>query len=273
MRNFLIIILASFSLSSFAQFDYPIIELEPTELIATYSLKWQEDSLNSDFIRQEDMLLFIGQNTSKFTSENFHKYDTIMRKVSSWDEFEVLHYDKSNPLPHFAIFYQIFKNYPKGNLMCLEHTLDGTFKYEESLELFNWQLTGDTATIAGYKAQKAICNFSGRDWIAWFSPELPFNDGPYKFNGLPGLILKISDTQNHYVFDFISIEKPTEKLMIDFKKKDFIKTTKEKFFRSKDYFREDIVNRVKEKGASSKSQQKAARNMAKRNNPIELKRK
>jgi len=273
MRFILGIILVSISLSSFAQFDYPIIEIEATELIVTYSLKWQEDSLNSDFIRQENTLLFIGQNTSKFTSNNSYKFDTIMRKVSNWDEFDVLNSDRNNPLPMSAIFYSIFKTPSNGKLMCLEHTLDGMFRYEESLDLFNWQLTSDTATIAGYKAQKAITNFGGRKWVAWFSPELPINDGPYKFNGLPGLILKISDTQNHYVFDFISIEKPTEKLMIDYIKKDFIKTTKQKFFRSKDYFREDIINRVQEKGASSDAQQRAARNAKKRNNPLELKRK
>ncbi len=274
MRNFFFLLALSFPISIFAQqSNYPITELEPAELIVTYSLKFQQDSTNPNFIRQEDMLLFVGQNISKFTSNNAYTSDTITRKVSSRAEYQKLLSDLNNPLPHSAFFYQIFKKYQKEKLMCLEHTLDGTFKYEEKLNLFNWQLTGDTATISGYKAQKALCSFSGRDWIAWFSPELPFNDGPYKFNGLPGLILKISDTQNHYVFDFISIEKPTEQLMIDFKKKDFIESTKQVLFRAKDAFRADIINRAKAAGLPSKAQQNAARNMAGRNNPIELKRK
>jgi len=272
MRFILGIILVSISLSSFAQFDYPIIEIEHTKLIATYSLKWQEDSLNSDFIRQEDMLLFIGDNISKFTSIDSYCFDTITRKVKSWDEFSMLTSDRNNPLPHSAISYQIFKNYPIGNLMCLEHTLDGTFKYKENIEIFNWELAGDTATICGYKVQKATTDFGGRKWIAWFSPELPINDGPYKFNGLPGLIVKIFDTHKHYEFELVSIEKPRQKLMIDYLKKDFIETTKQGFFSAKDAFRDDIIYRAKAAGLPSKSQQRAARNMKKRNNPLELKR-
>lgn len=273
MRFILSIILVSCSLFALSQFDYPIIEIEEAQLLATYSLKWQEDSLDSNFIRQEDMLLFIGKNTSKFTSNDNYRLDTITRKIKSWNEFKVIAYDRTNPLPHSAIRYRIFKNYPLGKLTCLDHTLDGTFKYEEALDFFNWQLTGDTATISGYNAQKALCSFGGREWIAWFSPELPFNDGPFKFNGLPGLIVKIFDTQMHYEFELVSIEKPFKKLMIDYVKKDFIEATKQEFFRAKDASRVDIINRAKAAGLPSESQQRAARNMKKRNNPLELKRK
>jgi len=55
-----------FSLPASAQlrFDYPITELEPTELIFTYLLKYQQDSLNPDFIRQDNMLLFLGKTSA-----------------------------------------------------------------------------------------------------------------------------------------------------------------------------------------------------------------
>lgn len=33
--------------------------------------------------------------------------------------------------------------------------------------------------------QKATCDFAGRKWIAWFTTEIPIQDGPYKFYGLP----------------------------------------------------------------------------------------
>ena len=45
---------------------------------------------------------------------------------------------------------------------------------------------------------KAVTEFAGRKWTAWFTEELPFQDGPYKFRGLPGLIVKLEDaTQSH----------------------------------------------------------------------------
>ena len=47
--------------------------------------------------------------------------------------------------------------------------------------MFEWTIAGDTASISGYNVQKATTHFGGRDWIAWFTPEIPYRDGPYKF--------------------------------------------------------------------------------------------
>ena len=270
MRNFFFILALLFPIITFSQ-QSNIEEIEPTNFLVTYSLLWQQDSTDANFIRQEDMLLFVGKSTSKFTGLNTFRYDTIMRQVSSREEIQSLLSDMKNPLPHSAFRYQFFKQYHKEKILCIEHTLDGTFRYEEKLSLFNWQLTGDIATIAGYKAQKATTDFGGRSWVAWFSADLPFNDGPYKFNGLPGLIVKVHDTRNHYVFELISVEKPAKELMIDYKIKDFIDTSKGKFFEAKERVRTNIINIAKKAGASHESQQRAAQNMAKRNNPIELK--
>ncbi len=275
MRNLFIILTLTTSLPVFTQslFDHPIKILEPVDLIATYSLKYQLDSLDSNFIRQEDMLLFLGQNTSKFLGNDLYVFDTIMKRVSSTAELQALLSDKNNPLPLSGFNYKIFKIYPKTKLTYLDYLIGNSFKYEETLNLFNWQLTEDTATIAGYKTQKATTDFGGRSWIAWFSPELPFNDGPYKFNGLPGLIVKIFDTRMHYVFEMVSIEKPRQKLMIDYKEKDFIEVNKQEFFKAEDAFYRNLINRMKDAGLPSESQQKVARRMSERNNLIELKRK
>lgn len=49
--------------------------------------------------------------------------------------------------------------------------------------------------------------FAGREWTAWFTSEISIPDGPYKFYGLPGLILKISDKTNTHSFEMISVQK------------------------------------------------------------------
>lgn len=139
--------------------------------------------------------------------------------------------------------------------------------------MFHWKLTNDTSTILGYQAQKATCDFGGRSWVAWFSSEIPFNDGPYKFNGLPGLIMKVYDTRYHYVFEIVSIEKPEKELMIEFVEKEYLEISKLGFFKAEDGFRNDIISRAKEAGLSNEIQQSVARRMEERNNPIELQRK
>ncbi len=47
--------------------------------------------------------------------------------------------------------------------------------------------------VQNYTLQKATTGFGGRNWTAWFCKDIPFNEGPFKFRGLPGLIFEIQD--------------------------------------------------------------------------------
>lgn len=273
MKNiFILLFVMVCSILSFSQgFNQNYITLEHAKIIATYSIQSQPDSTNPSDIRNGKMLLFIGDNISEFLSRALFINDTITRKFTSFEQLQSYLKDPTRPFP--ATLYRIYKNYPKGKLTFTEHIPSDTYKFEEDLNLFNWNLTKDTSTICGYKAQQATCEFGGRSWIAWFAPEIPYTDGPYKFNGLPGLIVKVHDTRNHYNFELTSINKIVPSVMIDIQDKEYIITTKQGFFRAQDSFRDDIVNRAKEAGMDNNSQQTAAKNMAMRNNPIELIRK
>ena len=79
-------------------------------------------------------------------------------------------------------------------------------KYTEAVPKQEWKLTNETQTIIEYKCQKATCRFRGRDFIAWFAPSIPVKRGPWKFGGLPGLILKVQDKDGLYTFEAIGIE-------------------------------------------------------------------
>ena len=73
--------------------------------------------------------------------------------------------------------------------------------------------------IGTYNTQKATTEFGGRKWNAWFTTDLPFQDGPYKFNGLPGLIVKIEDDGGNY-----SWELKGNKKVADFQELSYIET-------------------------------------------------
>jgi len=274
MRTFLFLFALSLNLFVSAQlrFDYPIKELDKVEFLVTYSLNFCEDSLKPDVIRKQDMLLFIGKSIRYFTSHNMYVADTMMKQVKNVEQFQAILSNPNRAIPLVRFRYKIYKNFPNEKLSFIEHIPSNTFKYEENLNIFQWKLTNDTCTILGYNTQKATCDFGGRSWVAWFTSEIPYSDGPYKFNGLPGLIMKVYDTRNHYVFEIMSIEKPEKELMIEFVEKEFLETTKQGFFKAEDGFRDDIINRAKEAGMTSGSQQTAARNLSKQNNAIELNR-
>lgn len=80
-------------------------------------------------------------------------------------------------------------------------------RYSEPIEVINWQISPDADSILSFSCQKATCQFRGRSYTAWFTMEIPLSYGPYKFWGLPGLILKIGDNDNQYSWICTRIEK------------------------------------------------------------------
>ncbi len=270
MRKILIV-LFFYSFSAFSQniTGVKFKDIEPAEFIASYSLKYKLDSLNLDDVRNQKMWLFIGKNMSHFVSKSHYLDVQDMSKIKTRAELDLFTTNRGSY--ELRSLYNIYKNYPKGEITFTEITVNGTFKYEESLDAFNWQLNQDTATIAGYLSQKATCDYGGRSWIAWFSTEIPFNDGPYKFNGLAGLIVKIYDNRKHYVFDLTGIEAADPDLMIAITESAYIETTKQKFLRAREASRNNIASIVKERGGDANSQQFVAKKMLSRNNHLELK--
>ena len=117
--------------------------------------------------------------------------------------------------------------------------------------------------------QKASCDFGGRRWEAWFTPEIPYSEGPYKFCGLPGLILNIADTDGHYVFELLSIEAPEPGTMVQFlDRDDYVVSTKKEFFKAFDDNQKNIINAVKDNGGDAQMSQRIAQSAKSKNNPI-----
>ncbi|WP_454046742.1 GLPGLI family protein [Chryseobacterium sp. Marseille-Q8038] len=80
------------------------------------------------------------------------------------------------------------------------------YKINEKSEQ-HWKISDSTKTFGGYQVQKATTQFGGRNWVAWFSKDIPIPYGPYKFNGLPGLIMELYDGKKDYYFKVIKSEK------------------------------------------------------------------
>ncbi len=106
---------------------------------------------------------------------------------------------KSMRMPKFS--EKVVKFYPDIKVQYVDRVLNGNspinIAYSENVK-FNWKISTEKEKIGAYNAQKATTEFGGRKWTAWFTTELPFQDGPYKFSGLPGLIVKIEDEGKNY---------------------------------------------------------------------------
>ena len=127
----------------------------------------------------------------------------------------------------------VYKNYPKGKMMVLDRINDTEYLYEDKMNTQEWQLQTDTMTIMGYLCQKAVCEWRGREYEAWFTPDIPVSEGPLKFGGLPGLIMKLSDNLQEWTYEIEGIQYLNRPIVMraPVKGKAYQKTTRMKFLR------------------------------------------
>lgn len=88
---------------------------------------------------------------------------------------------------------------------------------DDKIENILWSITSEKKSIGKFKVIKAKANYLGRDWIAWFAPDIPVSMGPWKLYGLPGLILEAEDTSRKFKFILkdLKIPFPNASLMLN----------------------------------------------------------
>lgn len=75
-----------------------------------------------------------------------------------------------------------------------------TFK---TIDKINWTIADEIKKVENYTLQKATTKFGGRSWTAWFCKDIPFNEGPFKLRGLPGLIFELSDAKKNFLYTLV----------------------------------------------------------------------
>ncbi len=103
---------------------------------------------------------------------------------------------------------------------------------------------GGEAVILGYKCQRATCRFRGRDFEAWFAPSIPVKRGPWKFQGLPGLILKVYDKDKLYTFEAIGLETRQYPITRFKQSKEYSRSTREKVWKMQRQWHENWFKAV-----------------------------
>lgn len=180
-----------------------------------YRTSFVNDTLAPENRTEETMMLKVGTKSSVYYSYSLFHMDSLVEadKAAGASQEVITEHLK---LGGGSISYRIYKNYPAGKTTLLDQLAASRFLCEEPAELPEWTLSSDTATILSYFCRKASCHFRGRDYEAWYTAEIPRSEGPWKLQGLPGLILKASDSQKHYTFICSGIEKSDKEEMIQF---------------------------------------------------------
>jgi GLPGLI family protein len=173
------------------------------------------DTLHPEKTESEMMMLKVGAKTSVYYSYAKFLADSAIAadKAAGLGMDLIVEHAKNY---QSRIDYKIYKNYPAGKTTTLDQLGMNRFRCEEVNEIPEWELLPDTMTFLSYPCLKAACRFKGRDYEAWFTVDIPRGEGPWKLQGLPGLILKASDSRKEYVFECTGLSQIREKETIEY---------------------------------------------------------
>lgn len=122
---------------------------------------------------------------------------------------------------------RVFKNLNADSLIVTDVLFSTGFKYFQTCSGLDWKLEEGDTIIHSMNCNKASLDLHGRHWEVWYTTEIPIQDGPGKLCGLPGLILKATESEGIFSFSFTGIEKVNEPIFYNGKKK--LKVTPKKF--------------------------------------------
>lgn len=110
---------------------------------------------------------------------------------------------------------KIFKDFKSKSIYSIERIFMDPYYVKDSYNIFQWKLENEFKVILGYKCQKATLNYRGRNYESYFTTEIHFNTGPWKFAGLPGLMLEIKSTDGAFEIEANKVQIKTVPLEIE----------------------------------------------------------
>ena len=194
-----------------------------------YKVKWRE--VVGGELADDMEALYIGQHMSEFRENNFEfareqaRPDLTPEIYMSMTDEEAAYMSRNIRKIRQAYRwtnYTIQTNHPKEGLQkCLiwmapdnvgmTNTQISPYQYYiEPIAQMEWSLEEGDSVVCSYNCQRASTSFRGRTWKVWYAPDLPYQDGPWKLCGLPGVILKAEDVDGDFFYEAIAITRPKD---------------------------------------------------------------
>ena len=178
---------------------------EKSNLNIYYQFKFLKDIKISQNPREGLCVLQIGDNYSKFSDVKTLKRDSL------FENFSHLESTRAKEMNQLLMYNSLWDTESLKSVVDKKITYQRRYKtkyeYEELQPEFKWQLHNDSKKILDYNCKKATVKYRGREFTAWYTSGIPVNNGPFVFEGLPGLILEIEDSKSKYHFTAVGIDK------------------------------------------------------------------
>lgn len=233
------------------------------------------------------MLLLAGTDGSKYFNEMSQYVDSLTSTpegAKQLQEIQMKAWVTQNPdgsitvnkskgnVPEKRVNTYVVKDNPNGTATVYDTWGLESGVYTEPLDEMSWTVVEDsTRNVLGYECILGETDYHGRHWKAWFTPEIPIQDGPWKFHGLPGLILLVETPDVPFRFEATGIETTDEPIPPMYKTADYGKVDRRKALEQEEWGtnnREAMLNakygggiRVRTEGGNGK---------AKKGNPMKF---
>lgn len=170
-----------------------------------YEYKFIPDSTNPEEIKTEMMFLDTNTNGSKYYSYTVFNSDSLMKVDLEKQLAATGSINVRTDMRKGDVRYSVTKTYPDYKINLHRRLSMDAYNISDDRKM-NWKILPDKGKIGEWNVQKAETDFAGRHWIAWFSTEIPIQDGPYKFHGLPGLIVSVEDRTGSHKMELKGIK-------------------------------------------------------------------
>lgn len=155
--------------------------------------------------RNDKIFLDLNKDGSFCYSAYTYESDSLMNTPNGEETFRqlvtaALSKGNTTDFPYRRSKFMITKKNGQKQAIVKESIQSEVFEYTTPICDITWTVTDSVREICGYSCFKAIGEYHGRTWEAWFTPEIPFSDGPWQLTGLPGLIVKAEDKEQLFCF-------------------------------------------------------------------------
>lgn len=181
---------------------------DTAQVLVHYKFAHVRDTANRKNPYTENMMLVIGKRSGMYRSYDRELEFAEIKKQTLEEVIRAGGNGSITVNQHYTATGNKVYQFPAEKKMVRKESLMfSNFIISEALPIINWHTTNDTATFGGLRCQKATCHFKGRNYTAWFCPDIPVPVGPWELNGLPGVIVDAYDAKKDVQFTFNGVKK------------------------------------------------------------------
>lgn len=147
----------------------------------------------SSYVTKKDSLVSLMKTESKQIYEN--------------DDNSSIYINNGDPTYKFG--FQVYTDLKRDSVWSSSRWKVFAYVKEKKVNI-NWKLISERKKIGDFECYKAIGLLRGREYTAWYTNEIPIPFGPWKLQGLPGLIIEAYDKNENFYFCMKKIEYPSQ---------------------------------------------------------------